>query len=117
MNQKMKLAHLLGALLCAGIATTAHAQSSVTLYGILDTGIDFASNVNGNHLYQMASGVSAGSRWGVRGKEDLGGGLAAIFDLESGFNSTNGSLGSGLAFSRNAYVGLDSQTLGTVTLG
>ncbi|WGS51765.1 porin [Paraburkholderia sp. D15] len=97
--------------------SSAHAQSSVTLYGILDTGIDFASNVNGNHLYQMASGVSAGSRWGVRGKEDLGGGLAAIFDLESGFNSSNGNLGSGLAFSRNAYVGLKSDTLGTLTLG
>ncbi|WP_255246815.1 porin, partial [Paraburkholderia fungorum] len=106
----MKLTHLVGALLCVGAVSAAHAQSSVTLYGILDTGIDFASNVNGNHLYQMASGVSAGSRWGLRGKEDLGGGLAAVFDLESGFNSTNGSLGSGLAFSRNAYVGLASQT-------
>ncbi|CAD6507458.1 porin [Paraburkholderia metrosideri] len=117
MNQKMKLAHMVGALLCVGVASTAHAQSSVTLYGLLDTGIDFANNVDGSHLYQMASGVSAGSRWGVRGKEDLGGGLSAVFDLESGFNSTNGSLGSGLAFSRNAYVGLASQTAGTVTLG
>ena len=117
MNHKMKLTHLVGALLCVGVVSSAHAQSSVTLYGLLDTGIDFASNVNGNHLYQMASGVSAGSRWGVRGKEDLGAGLSAVFDLESGFNSTNGSLGSGLAFSRNAYVGLASQTVGTVTLG
>jgi predicted porin len=117
MKQKMKLVHLVGALFCVGIASSAHAQSSVSLYGILDTGIDFASNVGGNRLYQMASGVSAGSRWGLRGKEDLGGGLSAIFDLESGFNSTNGSLGSGLAFSRNAYVGIASQTAGTITLG
>jgi predicted porin len=102
MNHKMKLTHLVGALLCVGVVSSAHAQSSVTLYGLLDTGIDFASNVNGNHLYQMASGVSAGSRWGVRGKEDLGAGLSAVF---------------GLAFSRNAYVGLASQTVGTVTLG
>jgi predicted porin len=117
MNQKMKLTHLIGALLCVGVVSTAHAQSSVTLYGVLDTGIDFANNVDGNHLYQMASGVSAGSRWGVRGKEDLGGGLSAIFDLESGFSSTDGSLGSGLAFSRNAYVGIASETAGKVTLG
>ena len=83
------------ALACCGLFSHAHAQSSVTLYGVIDTGIDFASNVDGQHLWQMASGVSAGSRWGLRGKEDLGGGLAAIFDLESGFNSTNGGLGSG----------------------
>ncbi|AIP64486.2 porin [Burkholderia thailandensis] len=106
-----------GALMCAGAMGAAHAQSSVTLYGVIDTGIDFASNVNGQRDWQMASGVSAGSRWGLRGKEDLGGGLAAIFDLESGFNSTNGGLGSGLEFSRNAYVGLASHTLGTLTLG
>jgi predicted porin len=117
MNGKMKLAYMVGALLCVGAAGTAHAQNSVTLYGLLDTGIDFANNVDGGHLYQMASGVSAGSRWGVRGKEDLGGGLSAIFDLESGFNSTDGALGSGLAFSRNAYVGIASQTAGTITLG
>lgn len=113
----MKMKCIVGALVCAGAFSTAHAQSSVTLYGILDTGIDFASNVNGSHLWQMASGVSAGSRWGVRGHEDLGGGLSAVFDLESGFSSTNGSLGSGLAFSRNAYVGLASTTAGTVTFG
>jgi predicted porin len=114
MTKTFRLTCAFAALLGAGIA---HAQSSVTLYGVLDTGIDYASNVNGQHLWQMASGVSAGSRWGLRGKEDLGGGLMAIFDLESGFNSTNGGLGSGLAFSRNAYAGLRSGTLGTVTLG
>ncbi|MBN3754745.1 porin [Paraburkholderia sp. Tr-20389] len=109
--------HIMGALLCAGVVASAHAQSSVALYGLLDTGIDFANNVNGEHLWQMASGVSAGSRWGLRGKEDLGNGLRAVFDLESGFNSANGGLGSGLAFSRNAYVGLASETAGTVTFG
>ena len=98
-------------------AGAAHAQSSVTLYGLLENGIDFASNANGGHLYQMASGVSAGSRWGVKGQEDLGGGVTAIFRLESGFNATNGNLGSGLAFSRNAYVGLSSKTAGTLTVG
>lgn len=117
MNKTTRLLRMTCALACCSLFSHAHAQSSVTLYGIIDTGIDFASNVDGQHLWQMASGVSAGSRWGLRGKEDLGGGLAAIFDLESGFNSTNGGLGSGLAFSRNAYVGLSDQRMGTLTLG
>lgn len=98
-------------------ATAAHAQSSVTLYGIVEDGLDFVSNVQGAHLTQLASGVTAGSRWGVRGTEDLGGGLSAVFRLESGFDLNSGKLGSGLAFSRNAYVGLRDARLGTLTLG
>ncbi|WGS50757.1 porin [Paraburkholderia sp. D15] len=98
-------------------ASAAHAQSSVTLYGIVEDGVDVVSNVQGSHLVQMASGVTAGSRWGVRGTEDLGGGLSTIFRLESGFDLNSGRLGSGLAFSRNAYVGLQSQQVGTLTLG
>lgn len=103
----------------------AHAQGSVTLYGIVDLGIDYASNVvngaNGNlvpgsggHLFQMQSGVPAGSRWGLRGSEDLGGGLSTIFRLESGFNAATGT---GSGFSRNAYVGLKSGQYGQVTFG
>ncbi|WP_408465844.1 porin [Paraburkholderia fungorum] len=98
-------------------ASPVHAQSSVTLYGIVEDGVDVVSNVQGSHLVQLASGVTAGSRWGVRGTEDLGGGLATIFRLESGFDLNSGRLGSGLAFSRNAYVGLQSQQAGTVTFG
>ncbi|VBB15547.1 porin [Burkholderia stabilis] len=98
-------------------AATAHAQSSVTLYGIVEDGVDYVSNVQGKHLVQLASGVTAGSRWGVRGTEDLGGGLSTIFRLESGFDINSGRLGSGLAFSRNAYVGLNDAKLGTLTLG
>jgi predicted porin len=98
-------------------ASVAHAQSAVTLYGIVEDGVDIVSNVQGSHLVQLASGVTAGSRWGVRGTEDLGGGLSTLFRLESGFNINSGNLGSGLAFSRNAYVGLQSEQAGTVTLG
>jgi predicted porin len=98
-------------------ASIAHAQSAVTLYGIVEDGVDIVSNVQGNHLYQLASGVTAGSRWGMRGTEDLGGGLSSIFRLESGFDLNSGRLGSGLAFSRNAYVGIQSEQAGTVTLG
>ncbi|WP_186019334.1 porin [Burkholderia gladioli] len=98
-------------------AAGAHAQSSITLYGIVEDGVDFVSNVQGHHLQQLASGVTAGSRWGVRGGEDLGGGTSAIFRLESGFDINSGRLGSGLGFSRNAYVGLSNTRYGTLTLG
>lgn len=112
----------------AMLAGGAHAQSSVTLYGIVDLGIDYANNVtnaangqivpgSGGALFQMQSGVPLGSRWGLKGTEDLGGGLSAIFRLESGFNAANGAASGGLAFSRNAYVGVQSARYGTLTFG
>ncbi|SIT44509.1 Porin Gram-negative type [Paraburkholderia ribeironis] len=98
-------------------AGVAHAQSSVTLYGIVDVGINMNTNAGGFHKYDMSSGVLQGSRFGLRGTEDLGGGLKALFVLENGFDVTNGKLGQGgLMFGRQAYVGLSSQ-FGTVTLG
>ncbi|WP_233832224.1 porin [Paraburkholderia sp. ZP32-5] len=98
-------------------AGVAHAQSSVTLYGIIDVGINMNTNSGGFHKYDMSSGVMQGSRFGLRGTEDLGGGLKALFVLENGFDVTNGKLGQGgLMFGRQAYVGLSSQ-FGTVTLG
>jgi predicted porin len=98
-------------------AGVAHAQSSVTLYGIIDVGINMNTNAGGFHKYDMSSGVLQGSRFGLRGTEDLGGGLKALFVLENGFDVTNGKLGQGgLMFGRQAYVGLSSQ-FGTVTLG
>ncbi|WP_233803526.1 porin [Paraburkholderia sp. HP33-1] len=98
-------------------AGVAHAQSSVTLYGIVDVGINMNTNSGGSHLYNMSSGVLQGSRFGLRGTEDLGGGLKALFVLENGFDLTNGKLGQGgLMFGRQAYVGLQSD-FGTVTLG
>ena len=59
-------------------AGVAHAQSSVTLYGIVDVGINMNTNAGGSHKYDMSSGVMQGSRFGLRGTEDLGGGLKAI---------------------------------------
>ncbi|TAL93039.1 MAG: porin [Paraburkholderia sp.] len=98
-------------------AGVAHAQSSVTLYGIIDEGFNINTNSGGKHLYNLSSGVLQGSRFGLRGTEDLGGGLKAIFVLESGFDVNNGKqLQGGLMFGRQAYVGLSSQ-FGTVTLG
>ncbi|WP_248320549.1 porin [Caballeronia sp. Sq4a] len=99
-------------------AGAAHAQSSVTLYGIIDAGFAYSNNVNGQKLYSMSSGNVQGSRWGLRGTEDLGGGLKALFVLENGFNVFNGRLGQGGSeFGRQAYVGLSTAQFGTVTLG
>jgi predicted porin len=98
-------------------AGAAHAQSSVTLYGIIDAGFVYNNNSAGQKLYSTSSGNVQGSRWGLRGTEDLGGGLKALFVLENGFNVFNGRLGQGGdEFGRQAYVGLSSQ-FGTVTLG
>ena len=98
-------------------AGVAHAQSSVTLYGIVDAGFVYNNNSGGNKLYSTSAGNLQGDRWGLRGTEDLGGGLKALFVLENGFNAFSGKLGQGGdEFGRQAYVGLSSQ-FGTVTLG
>src|ERR1700761_4302262 len=99
------------------LAGAAHAQSSVTLYGIIDEGFDMITNNKGGHQYQLAGSVMQGNRWGLTGAEDLGGGMKALFLLESGFNGNSGALSqNGLLFGRQAWVGLSSQ-YGTVTLG
>ncbi|WP_158229238.1 porin [Collimonas sp. PA-H2] len=101
----------------AALAGAAHAQSSnVTIYGIVDSGIEFANNGK-DSVSRVQSGSLAQSRIGFTGTEDLGGGLKALFMLENGFNVDNGSLAqSGLLFGRQAFVGLGSAA-GTVTLG
>ncbi|CAE6705513.1 Outer membrane porin protein [Paraburkholderia nemoris] len=78
-----------------GATSVAHAQNSVTLYGIIDTGLTYVSNDGGSKSISMSSGNESGSRWGLKGSEDLGGGLKTIFQVENGFNSTNGKLGQG----------------------
>ena len=74
---------------------TAHAQSSVTLYGTIDTSITYVNNAPGNQnlwaLGNSSGGNLSGTRWGIKGNEDLGGGLKAIFQLENGFNPSTGS--------------------------
>lgn len=94
------------------------AQTSVTLYGVLDEGINYTNNVGRGHVYELASGDAQGSRWGLKGDEDLGGGLKAIFQLENGFDINTGKLGQGnKMFGRQAYVGLTGDQWGTFTLG
>ena len=109
---------LMVAALSGVFATAAHAQSSVTLYGLIDAGITYTNNQGGHSNWQETSGSINGSRWGLRGAEDLGGGLKAIFTLENGFNIANGQLGQGgRQFGRQAFVGLASDQFGAVTLG
>ena len=113
----MKKTLLVGAL-AGAVTTMAHAQSSVTLYGLIDAGITYTNNQGGGHAWQQSTGGVNGSRWGLRGTEDLGGGLKAIFTLENGFGINNGTLKqNGREFGRQAFVGLSSDQFGTVTLG
>lgn len=79
----------------ATFAVPVFAQSSVTLYGVVDEGFNYTNNVGGKHDYELQSGYAQGSRWGLKGAEDLGGGTKAIFQLENGFNLNNGRLGQG----------------------
>ncbi|HEY4350107.1 MAG TPA: porin [Paraburkholderia sp.] len=118
----MKKIAIPAAVIAAFAASTAHAQSSVTLYGIVDAGIAYTNNVvkggASGPLFQATSGEINGSRFGLRGSEDLGGGLKAIFVLENGFSITNGTLAQhSRLFGRQAFVGLSSSQYGTVTLG
>ncbi|MGF6446282.1 porin [Paraburkholderia youngii] len=102
----------------ASFASVAHAQSSVTLYGLIDAGLTYTSNVAGSSKWAANSGGIDQSRFGLRGSEDLGGGLKAIFTLESGFNINNGQFANNKGmFNRQAFVGLSSAQFGTVTLG
>ena len=116
--------------LLTAYSSASHAQSSVTLFGVIDAGVNYINNaqtgrtngkLNGSSQYTMqdggAGGIS-GSRWGLRGTEDLGSGLSAIFQIENGFAINSGALGTGGAeFGRQAWVGLKSTHYGAVTLG
>ncbi|SAL68938.1 outer membrane protein, (porin) [Caballeronia choica] len=114
--------NLMAAVLLGLLASAAQGQSSVTLYGLIDAGITYTNSQltsqGGRSNVQMTSGAVEGSRWGLRGAEDLGGGLKAIFTLENGFNVNNGTLAqNGREFGRQAFVGLSSVDFGAVTLG
>ena len=110
---------LLGACAC-GIGAGAHAQGSVTLYGVLDSSVAYTSNVNAAGDSQVKMPALTGSlpsRLGFKGVEELGGGWQAIFALESGFGADTGALGQGgRLFGRQSWVGLKGR-FGSVMLG
>ncbi|WP_084688265.1 porin [Paraburkholderia oxyphila] len=111
--------------LLGGFEPTAHAQSSVTLYGVVDAGIlytsktlDLTTGQNAGHQFSLISGGMTPSLFGFKGSEDLGGGTRAIFTLESGINLANGGFSdsNGNFFGRQAFVGIQSD-YGTVRAG
>ncbi|QEZ43090.1 porin [Cupriavidus oxalaticus] len=116
------------ALACSGSAL---AQATVTLYGVVDTNVEYVNHVGAvpvasnqfnrgpaNDVYRMNSGGISGSRWGMRGTEDLGGGLKGLFVLESGFNLDTGTMQqSNRLFGRQAFVGLQKDGIGQISLG
>jgi predicted porin len=116
---------------CAlAVAPAAHAQSSVTLYGIADASILYTNKTSNNqtgfggvgtdigHQFSFQSAGQNATRFGLRGTENLGGGLSAIFNLESGVNIGTGGYANsnGNFFGRQAWVGLNGG-FGTVTAG
>ncbi|EYS85077.1 membrane protein [Cupriavidus sp. SK-4] len=107
------------------LAGSAFAQSSVTLYGIVDQSIRFQTNSNANNdnLWELTNGAVTNSRWGLKGSEALGNNLKAIFQLEGGFdpdtgrsNQASATNPNGRLFGRQAYVGLQGD-FGTIKLG
>lgn len=103
------------------VAGVAQAQSSVTLYGIVDVYLGSSkSGIGASSVTRLDSGGFNGSRFGLKGSEDLGGGLKAVFALEQGFSADTGVAntfnGASTSFNRQSYVGL-AGGFGTVTFG
>lgn len=105
------------------VPVNVHAATSVVLYGLVDGGLQYQKvDIEGYgqaRTYGPASDIRAGSRWGLKGSEDLGNGVRALFVLENGFSLANGATGdkSRGAFNRQAYMGIASDDFGTLTFG
>jgi len=127
MNKSLLAVALLGA-----FSSAAMAQSTVTVYGLIDLSVNYTTNqdAKGNAVWSLGDsnavtgandggqGAMSGSRLGFKGEEDLGGGSKALFKMESGFTANNGvSDQQGQLFGRQTYVGLSNTDLGQVTLG
>lgn len=112
---------LLAAALMAGFAGIAHAETSVTLYGIVDGGIGYDRIKDGPDKATktgLINGMQYGNRWGLKGSEDLGNGLRANFVLESGFDLATGHQGQGgRLFGRQATLGLAGDSWGQLDVG
>jgi len=116
--------------LIAALATTgALAQTSVTVYGVIDLSVNYTTNQNakGDAVWSLGDsnangdggqGALSGSRLGFKGEEDLGGGSKALFKMEAGITANNGvSDQQGQLFGRQEYVGLSNTNLGQLTFG
>ncbi|KWE99428.1 porin [Burkholderia pseudomultivorans] len=113
---------ILGAAVAAMGTCNVYAQSSITLYGQVTAGLDFVNHVatgNGgsSHVFRFGSDQYHFSWFGLTGSEDLGGGMQAVFKLESLFSTGTGQNFPDQLFTRYAYVGLASSTYGSIWLG
>jgi len=115
---------ILGGMLLSGACGTVAAESNlssgsnVTMYGIVDVAVTRVDHLPGGAKTYMRSGPKDGNRLGFMGSEDLGGGTKAIFKLEAGLNTDDGTAGqAGSLFNRAAFVGLTNNKLGTLTMG
>lgn len=115
---KKQLSSMIAVAALGAVGTgAAQAQGSVTVYGSLDAGVAYVSDLGGNSVTRVDQGTMQPDRIGFRGTEDLGGGLKAMFQLEAGFSTDTGNqVNAGRLFNRAATIGL-SGSLGTVTLG
>jgi predicted porin len=107
----------LAVLAALAIGATAHAQTNVQVYGLIDAGVESLNHANATQgsVVKVISGGKNTSRWGFRGTEELGGNLKAVFGLEGGILLDTGNA-DGALFKRQAYVGLDG-SLGRVIIG
>ncbi len=87
----LRLVALASAICCVGTANAQPSGSGVTLYGIADVGVTQVTGLKAGTVTQVSSGIMDGSRWGIRGNEDMGGGYRTIFTRESRVELTNGS--------------------------
>jgi len=113
---------LLAAALLAGFAGAASAQSSVTLYGVVDGGLRYTSvslaNGDGVTNFGLSYGNQSGNRFGLKGVEDIGGGNKVTFVLENGFEFGNGTaLQGSRLFGRASWLGLENNSWGYVRIG
>lgn len=117
---KIRRSWLVGglAVAAAGVGLQASAQSSVTIYGVVDDALVYTNNQGGlSNLYLRTGNLSA-SKIGFKGEEDLGGGTKAVFTLENGFDINTGAMSSAnTLFNRQSFVGLTNNSMGTVLAG
>ncbi|WP_322999056.1 porin [Castellaniella sp.] len=121
MKRETLILSLIGSFAAIGVA---QAETSVTLYGVVDTGYGYSQrtlNKSGIDYSSKSSGLHdsylSGSRFGFQGVEDLGDGLRAVFVLESGINPSDGTTVTPRMFHRESNVGLSSDDWGTFMMG